>query len=509
MSALLVANNIKKYYGSFAAVENVSLTVEKGTIHAIIGENGAGKSTLMNILAGVHEPTDGEIVLNGQVKRFKNATDAARSGIGMVQQEFMLFPELTVLENIILGHEPLKGRAFLNMGESEKRIRAICSDYGFRFDLHAPAGSLPIVQQQQVEIVKVLFTNAEIIILDEPTAVLPPQEVEGLFKAVRFLVKQGKTIIFITHKLKEVMEMADTITVMKKGTVVCTIPKSEATIPLLTNRMVGRDVMLDIEKHPRPGDDVVLSVSNLCVNGNLHIPKVKHMSFDIRAGEIVGIVGVSGNGQSELVEALSGIRRAESGTIKVRGQELPGKNPRANRLRGIGYVPQDRNQVGCSRESTLVENSIMGKYLKAFRKRRFLMDYGQAEAYAGEIISTYDVRTRSPYDKAGSRAGGKLQKLSGGREGTQDYEVLIIEDPTRGIDVGAIEFIWNEIVKQVEQKQVSVLLITYDLNEAMTLSDRILVMFEGGVQKELTGPDYDEKEIGFYMLGGNADETTA
>lgn len=270
------------------------------------------------------------------------------------------------------------------MGESEKRIRAICSDYGFRFDLHAPAGSLPIVQQQQVEIVKVLFTNAEIIILDEPTAVLPPQEVEGLFKAVRFLVKQGKTIIFITHKLKEVMEMADTITVMKKGTVVCTIPKSEATIPLLTNRMVGRDVMLDIEKHPRPGDDVVLSVSNLCVNGNLHIPKVKHMSFDIRAGEIVGIVGVSGNGP---VRAGGSPERNPPGGGAVQSRcadrSCPERIRRANRLRGIGYVPQDRNQVGCSRESTLVENSIMGKYLKAFRKRRFLMDYGAGRGLCG------------------------------------------------------------------------------------------------------------------------------
>ena len=502
MGAILEVRNIYKYYGSLAANHDVSLTVEKGSIHAIIGENGAGKSTLMNILSGVVEPSSGEILLEGEPQAFKSAMDAARVGVGMVQQEFMLYPGLTVLENIILGDEETKLGLFLDMAACERKILAICWEYGFAFDLHVDAASLPVVQQQQVEIVKVLYRNAQIIILDEPTAVLPPQEIEGLFKAIRFLIQQGKTILFITHKLKEVLAVSDSITVMKTGRVVGTLPVAEATERLLTNMMVGRDVLLEVQKAPQyEGRDVTLAVENLTVRGNNGLPKVKNLSFGLRKGEIVGVVGVAGNGQSELVQAITGERDYE-GSVRIQGASAHKLSPRADRLAGMGYVPQDRGGVGSAAASSLLENTLMGGHLKRFKKHRFLMDYKAGAQYAAFVVEKFKVKAQSLEDRASSLSGGNLQKLIVGREFSQDNQVLVIEDPIRGIDVGAIEFIWNEIIRQVEEEGVSVLLVTYDLNEAMTLSDRLLVMYDGEVRKELAGPHYDENEIGLYMLGG-------
>ncbi len=490
-----------------AANDDISLSVKKGSIHAIIGENGAGKSTLMNILSGVVEPTNGDIILNGKKRAFKNAVDASTAGIGMVQQEFMLFPGLSVLENIILGDEPVKNKFFMDLSKSEEKIKSICKEYGFNFDLYANIDDLPVVLQQQVEIVKVLFREAEIIILDEPTAVLPPQEIEGLFKAMRFLIAQGKTILFITHKLKEVLEISDTITVMKLGKVVGHIDTKDATESILTNMMVGRNVMLQIEKNPKINKSrQVLSCENLTVIGNSGNEKVKNISFSLHEGEILGIVGVAGNGQAELVEAITGTR-GYTGSIKMDNVQVKQLDSRSNRFAGMGYVPQDRNIVGSSPESNLVDNSIMGGHLKRFKKYNYLMDYQEGRRYTNEIINKYKVKAQDYNDFASSLSGGNLQKLIVGREFSQNNHVLIIEDPVRGIDVGAIEFIWNEIVRQVEEEKVSVLLITYDLNEAMTLSDRILVIYDGEIRTELYNADFDERLIGFNMLGGvNKDE---
>ena len=506
MAEILELKNISKYYGSFAANKDISLKIKKGTVHAVVGENGAGKSTLMNIIAGVNQPTSGEIFLNGKKVSFQDANDANRAGIGMVQQEFMLFDKLSVLDNIIMGYEDTRKGLFINKKESADKVKNICEEYGFHFDLHTLVRDLPVAVQQQVEIVKVLFRKADIIILDEPTAVLPYQEIQGLFKAIRYLISQGKTVIFITHKLKEVLEISDTITVMKGGVISGEISAAEATELTLTNMMVGRDVVLKLDKKAGHSENKVLSVDHLVVEDDRKITRVKDVSFCLKEGEILGLVGVSGNGQNELVEAITGMRNYESGSIRLHGEQLPMGSPRNNRLNHIGYVPQDRISVGSSVDSSLVENCIMGYHLNHLRKKGSLMDYHGAEEFADKIIEEYNVKTRSNKDRAGSLSGGNLQKLIVGREFSQQHKVLLIEDPTRGIDIGSIEFIWKEIQKQVEKEGVSVILITYDLAEAMTLSDRILVMYDGHINKELTGPDYDEKEIGMYMMGGGSDE---
>ena len=509
MDYILELKGICKYYGEFAANKDINLKIRKGTVHAVVGENGAGKSTLMNIIAGVNKPDEGEILLNGKRAIFRDANDANRAGIGMVQQEFMLFDRLSVLDNIIIGYESVEKGLFINKRESEERIKAICAEYGFHFDLHTLVRDLPIAVQQQVEIVKVLYRNAEIIILDEPTAVLPYQEVQGLFKAIRYLISQGKTVLFITHKLKEVLEISDTITVMKNGYVSGEISAQEASEVTLTSMMVGREVMLHLDKANLEHDKVVLQVEGLNVRDDRKIMRVRDLSFNLKKGEILGIVGVSGNGQNELVEAITGMRKAESGSMTVNGERLEKISIRDNRLRGIGYIPQDRLRFGSSDQSSLIENCIMGYHLKHLQKKRILMDYDGATKFTEKIIAEYKVKTRSGSDPAGSLSGGNLQKMIVGREFSQKNKILIIEDPTRGIDIGAIEFIWHEIQKQVEEEGVSVILVTYDLTEAMTLSDRILVMYDGRFNRELHGPEYDEKEIGLYMMGGGVDEKGA
>ncbi len=502
MQYVLELHDICKYYGNLAANNNVNLKVKKGNVHAIVGENGAGKSTLMNIIAGVNRPSSGTILLNGKEQTFRDANDANRAGIGMVQQEFMLFDQLTVLDNIIIGYEGAWKGIFINKKECAKKIEEICQEYGFHFDLYALVRDLPIAVQQQVEIVKVLYRHAEIIILDEPTAVLPYQEVQGLFKAIRYLVSQGKTVLFITHKLKEVLEISDVITVMRNGQVSGEISVSEADEVKLTNMMVGREVMLRLNRKVLLHKKDVLQVRGLKVKDERNLLRVKDVSFNLKEGEILGIVGVSGNGQNELIEAITGLRDRDAGEIVTEDGTPLGGSIRENRLCGIGYVPQDRIRFGSSVESTLVENCIMGYHLRHLQRRKHLMDYGEAREFAKQIISDYGVKAGSVSDHAGSLSGGNLQKLIVGREFSQGNRILVIEDPTRGIDVGAIEFIWHEIQKQVEQDGVSVILVTYDLTEAMALSDRILVMYDGKFHQEFTGPDYDEKKIGLYMMGG-------
>ena len=509
MDYILELKNICKYYGDLAANEGLNLMVKKGTVHAIVGENGAGKSTLMNIIAGVNHQDKGDIILNGERMVFRDANDANRAGVGMVQQEFMLFDRLSVLDNIIIGYEGAKKGRFIDKKECTRRVQAICDEYGFHFELHTLVRDLPIAVLQQVEIVKVLYRNAKIIILDEPTAVLPYQEIQGLFKAIRYLIGKGKTVLFITHKLKEVLEISDTITVMKNGRISGEIQAAEASEVILTNMMVGREVMLKLQKKVTKRDKTVMKVENLSVRDDRGIQRVKGLSFELKQGEILGIAGVSGNGQNELVEALTGMRKWEAGSIYLEGERLSGLSPRLSRLHKIGYVPQDRIRFGSSGVSTLVENCIMGYHLEHLKRKNYLMDYEEAEKYAETVIREYGVKAKSGQDTAGSLSGGNLQKLIVGREFSQGNRILIMEDPTRGIDVGAIEFIWHEIQKQVEEEGVSVILITYDLNEAMTLSDRILVMYDGCFNREFPGFDYDEKEIGLYMMGGGADEREA
>lgn len=506
METLLQFKHIFKYYGDFAANIDINFEVKKGTIHSIIGENGAGKSTLMNVLAGVLTQSSGDIILNGKSLNMKDPNDATKNGIGMVQQEFMLFDNLTVIENIVLGHEDTKTKYWLDLKRSEKRILEICKKYHFNFPLYKKVSSLPIALQQQVEIVKVLFKQAEIIILDEPTAVLTPQQIDGLFEAMNYLIEQGKTILFITHKLNEVLKVSDYITVLRDGKVVDTIENESVSKEQLAQMMVGREVFLNIDRNEKAVSESILEIKDLTVLDEKHIARVKNMSFSLNKGEILGIVGVAGNGQNELIESITGLTKYSEGEILFKNEPLVKANPRNNRLKKIGYVPQNRIITGSALNTSLVDNIVMGKHLTDFTSKRGIMDFSKMNSYAQEVITKFSVKAQSIQDKASSLSGGNLQKLIVGREFSQDNEVLIIEDPTRGIDIGSIEFIWNEIKKIVEEDNVSVLLVSYDLYEAMSLSDRIIVVCDGRFVKEFKRNEFEEKRIGYYMLGGNDHE---
>lgn len=504
MPPLLRLNNICKYYGDLAANKDINLDINEGVIHAVVGENGAGKSTLMNILSGVVKPSNGFIELRGNKLLLKNPNDATRAGIGMVQQEFMLFNDLTVLENIIIGHEDVINGPFLDLKKSEKRIIEICKKYNFNIPLNRKVNTLPLAIQQQVEIVKVLFKDADVIILDEPTAVLTPQGIEGLFNAMRNLVENGKTILFISHKLKEVLEISDFITVLKDGELINTVKKTETNKNDLAKMMVGREVFLDIEKDSSARNEILYNVNNLFATDDRGQVAVNGVSFDIKYGEILGIVGIAGNGQNELVESLVGLRKIDSGKIIYKQKNTTKNTPKDNRLEKIGYVPQNRQTIGSSLTSTLVENVMLGKHLSSFISNG-LVNYNEAEAFTSDVLTTFDVKNQSLHDETHSLSGGNLQKLIVGREFSQENELLIVEDPTRGIDIGSMEFIWNEILKKAQQGN-GCLLITYDLNEAIQLSDRIIVMFEGEIVKEFNRSEFNEQEIGKYMLGGRVNE---
>lgn len=503
---ILEVNEISKYFGQIVANENISMSVKRGSVHSIIGENGAGKSTLMNMIAGIYKPSKGQITINGKQVLLKSPNDAARNGIGMVHQEFMLFPELTVLENLMLGSEEKKYGIFLNKKTAESEIDKICIKYNFSIPLNEKTENLPVSLLQQVEIVKVLYKGADIIILDEPTSVLTPQGVEGLFNAIRFLKQQGKTIILITHKLKEVMEISDYITVLKNGRVTGNLAPSEANEQILAGLMVGRKVLFNVPKLPKKIGEDVLTVKNLSVYNDEGMEKVKDVSFSLKKGEIVGIAGVAGSGQTELVESLFGLRKAHSGQIYYKGEVITYKSPREHRVKKIGYVPQDRLGTGCSARSSIMENCIMGYHVAHKFKNPLLINKEQAEGFASQVVKEFSVKTNSIQNNIENLSGGNIQKVIVGREFLQDNDLLIIEDPTRGIDVGTIEFVWKEIVR-IAEKGVSVLLISHELGEVMELSDRILVMYDGKMVANLiNNKELDEQTIGLYMLGGNKDE---
>jgi simple sugar transport system ATP-binding protein len=494
--------NIRKTFGALAANNNISLNVKKGTVHALIGENGAGKSTLMNILTGIHKPDSGEIIIKGRKVVLRNSFDAAKLGIGMVYQEFMLFRDLTVIDNIIMGFEVNKGRFFIDKAKCRQKIEDICKQYHFNIPLDSKVNDLPVAILQQVEIVKVLYKGADIIIMDEPTSVLTPQGIRGLFEAIRYLAENGKTIIFITHKLKEVIEISDYITVLRNGTVTGNVANDGINENELAKLMVGRDVILEAKKiKPNPGE-VILSVNNLKVKDRDGVLRVKGVNLEVKAGEIVGIAGVAGSGQQELVEALFGIREPEGGSeIIYRGSNIVDKSIAIRRCMGIGYVPQDRLGSGSNVLSNIWENSIMGYHIAHGFKNKIFLDHNEIDSFTNKIVEQYNVKIQNIDDKVNTLSGGNIQKLIVGREFIQDNKLLIVEDPTRGIDVGAIEFIWERII-EIAQSGVGILLISHELNEVMQLSDRIKVMYngmlrDGGSYKELT-----EEQIGILMLGG-------
>lgn len=502
---ILETKGITKSFGSLIANDKIDLKVMRGTIHSIIGENGAGKSTLMNIIAGIIKPSKGEIYLNGKSVTFRNPNDAANNGIGMVHQDFMLYPELSVLDNLMMGFESIHYGVFLDKKKAKDEILHICKKYNFLVPLERMVKDLPVSVQQQVEIVKVLYKGADIIILDEPTAVLTPQGIEGLFEAIRNLVNQGKTIIMITHKLQEVMAISDYITVLKNGRVTGNVLPENVDEKILANLMVGHEVLFNTKKKAKHIGDPILRVENVSVDDDSRIEKVHNVSFSINKGEIVGIAGVAGSGQTELVEMLFGLRKASFGSVNYKGAVVTSHSPRLHRLGKVGYVPQDRNVTGTSRESTITENAIMGYHVAHGFTPNWLLNRHQAECFANEVVSKYSVKADKIGDSVDSLSGGNIQKLVVGREFLQNNDLLIIEDPTRGIDVGAIEFIWQKII-EISEAGTSILLISHELGEIMELSDRILVMFDGRIVGNLVNDtNLGEQEIGLYMLGGKRD----
>jgi ABC-type uncharacterized transport system ATPase subunit len=496
---VLEMRGVRKEFPGTVANDDVDLDVRRGEVHALLGENGAGKSTLMNILYGLYRPDAGELLLNGKRVEFSSARDAIGAGIGMVHQHFMLIPVMTVAENIVLGVEP-RHNLLLDERTAERRVRELSERFSLAVDPSALVSDITVGQEQRVEILKALYRGADILILDEPTAVLTPQEAHELFEIIRSLQADGKSIIFISHKLNEVLEIADRITVLRRGKKIETVPREGATEASLARAMVGRDVLLRVEKAPPQTGDVLLSIDDLHVRDDRGIEKVRGVSFDVRAGEIVGLAGVDGNGQTELIDAITGLMKTESGTIKVAGRELRDASARQMLDAGVGHIPEDRQRRGLVLEFSIAENIALHDYAKPPSAKWGWLFPKRLLARARGLIREFDVRGGGPLAPAGALSGGNQQKVVAAREISRDPKVLIAAQPTRGLDVGAIEYLHRRLVTERDEGR-AVLLVSLELEEIFSLSDRILVIYEGKIVGEHTG-DVSEQQIGLEMLGG-------
>lgn len=498
--------NINKWFGAVHANRNICLDVKKGTIHGIIGENGAGKSTLMSILYGFYESDSGEVIINGEKIDIKGPHDAIDAGIGMVFQHFMLVEPFTVVENVLLGNE---GGATLKKGAKEARahLEHLEREYQLEVDLDAPVGSLPVGLQQRVEILKALYRGTDILILDEPTGVLTPQEADHLFRILNFLREQGKTVIIITHKLREIMAITDEVSVMRRGTIVAQRETQKTNKDELAQLMVGRKVLLRVEKKPIEEGDVILDVQNLSVTDDRGVKKIKDVSFQLRKNEIVGIAGVAGNGQTEILEVLSGMRSYKEGKINFEGQALPQDvSPKSLRQLGIAHVPEDRLKMGLVNDFKTYENSVLGyHYEDEYVQKNFLINHNYIINRCNNLMETYDVRPQNPYLNAKSFSGGNQQKIVVCREMEHEPKLILVGQPTRGVDIGAIEFIHRRLIEMRDSGK-SVLLVSVELDEIMSLSDRILVMFDGMIVGEINQRDANEKDLGLMMAGINPNE---
>ena len=485
------------------ANDGVSFDVRRGEVHALLGENGAGKSTLMNILYGLYRPDGGEIRLAGKPVSFSSAREAIEAGIGMVHQHFMLIPVMTVAENVVLGTEPHKG-VLLDERAADRRVAEMAKTFKFAVDPEARVEDISVGQQQRVEIMKALYRNADLLILDEPTAVLTPQEASDLFEILRNLQGEGLSIIFISHKLNEVLEIADRITVLRRGKTIDTVPRAGATEESLARAMVGRDVLLRVEKKPAEPGDVLLEVRDLHVRDDRGIEKVRGVSLDVRAGEIVGIAGVDGNGQTELIDALTGLQKIESGTATIAGHTLTHASARAALDAGMGHIPEDRQRRGLVLEFSIAENIALHDYSKPPDSKWGWLFPARMVQRARTLIREFDVRGGGPFTRAGGLSGGNQQKLVAAREIARDPSVLIAAQPTRGLDVGAIEYLHRRLVTERDEGR-AILLVSLELDEILSLSDRILVIYEGQIVGEHTG-EVTEEQIGLEMLGGREAE---
>ncbi|NJN95591.1 MAG: ABC transporter ATP-binding protein [Anaerolineales bacterium] len=499
MPPVLELRGITKQFPGVLANDNINLTLEKGEIHALLGENGAGKSTLMNILYGLYKPTKGEIFINGQKVEISGPTDAIRQGIGMVHQHFMLIPVLTVTENVMLGEEAIHRGIFLDRKTVTNRIREISKKYGLQVDPDAYIKDLPVGIQQRVEIIKVLYRNANVLIFDEPTAVLTPQEVEELFAIIKSLVAQGVSLIFITHKLKEVLAVADRITVIRRGKTVGTATPSESTPQSLAELMVGRSVELMVKKKSAAPGKPVLTVENLHVNDDRGNPAVRGISFEVRAGEVLGVAGVQGNGQTELVKALTGLSRVQSGVIKITGHDISHASPRHITELGVAHVPEDRQRDGLVLSFPIKDNMMLNTYYNTFAKG-VVIDEEKVNQVSTKLVKDFDVRTPSIEAAAKTLSGGNQQKVIVAREFSRPTKLLIASQPTRGLDVGSIEYIHGRIIEKRDEG-AAVLVVSTELDEIRALSDRIAVMFEGRIVDILPAKLVTKEQLGLLMAG--------
>jgi ABC-type uncharacterized transport system ATPase subunit len=499
-TVVLEMRGITKRFPGIVANDDIGFDLLDGEVHALLGENGAGKSTLMNILYGLYHPDEGEILIKGKPVRLGSPSAAIDAGVGMVHQHFMLIPVMTVAENIVLAQEPTTGAVLLDIAEAERRVKEISDRYGLAVDPHARIDQITVGQQQRVEILKALYREADILVLDEPTAVLTPQEAKELFEVVRGLTERGKSIVFISHKLNEVLEIADRITVLRRGKLVETLSGEGATEDGLARLMVGREVLLRVAKTPAHPAEPLLQVDNLRVVDDRGIEQVRGVSFTVREGEILGIAGIDGNGQTELIDAMTGLRHAAEGTVKVGGIDVTARDVLGHFEAGLGHVPEDRQRRGLVLEFSIAENLAIHDFRKQPDSRFGWLYPRRLLQRAARLIREFDIRGGGPQTGAGGLSGGNQQKVVLAREIDRDPKVLIAAQPTRGLDVGAIEFVHRRLVEERDEGR-GVLLVSLELEEILSLSDRILVMYEGEIAGEFP-PDASEEELGIAMTGG-------
>ena len=495
---------ITKVFGEFVANDKINLELRKGEIHALLGENGAGKSTLMNMLAGLLEPTSGEIVVNGQVVKLDSPSKAASLGIGMVHQHFMLVEAFTVAENIILGSELTKN-GVLDIARATREINELSERYGLAVDPSAKVADISVGAQQRVEILKTLYRGADILIFDEPTAVLTPSEIDELMTIMKNLVKEGKSIILITHKLDEIRAVSDRVTVIRRGKSIETVEIAGATNADLAEMMVGRSVSFKTEKQEAQPKEVILSIKDLVVNENRGVPAVKNLSLDVRAGEIVGIAGIDGNGQSELIQAITGLRKIESGSVELKGQSIVGLHPRQITEMSVGHVPEDRHRDGLVLEMMISENIALQTYYKEPLSKKGILNYTNIIGYAKQLMQEFDVRAASEIVPASALSGGNQQKAIIAREVDRNPDLLIVSQPTRGLDVGAIEYIHKRLIQERDNGK-AVLVVSFELDEILNISDRIAVIHDGKIQGIVTPETTNKQELGVLMAGGELEK---
>ena len=495
----LEVRGVTKRFPGVLANDRVDFGLREGQIHCLLGENGAGKSTLMNVVSGLYQPDSGEIRVRGEARRFSSSADAIACGIGMVHQHFQLIGRLTVWENVVLGDELTRG-PLLDRGAAIERVRTLSDRYGLAVDPNAVVEQLSVGGQQRVELLKALYRDAEILILDEPTAVLTPQEVDGFFEVVRSLLDRGISIVFITHKLREVFAIADQITVLRAGRAVGTTEPDQATPDSLAAMMVGRQVSFGIDKAPADPGPVVLHAQGLSVADDRGVITVRGLDLEVRAGEILGVAGVEGNGQSELLEALTGMRAPEAGQIMLEGRDITGWSPRRIADAGVGHVPEDRGREGLVSTFSVADNMVLTGYHRRPFSKRLLMNGQAIRRHAEQLVADYDVRTPAVTVPAGNLSGGNQQKLIMARELSRTLKLLVVAQPTRGLDVGSIEFVHSQIVARRDDG-VAVLLVSAELDEVMTLADRVGVLYRGQFVDVVDVGEVTRSDCGLMMSG--------